>query len=299
MAAAIAFRSILVPIDGSASSDGALRLALRLVAWDGELIIVHVNERSATLNERTAPSGGHAAESPESAELPERDILARASDKARAAGIAFSTILLNGSAVSSITFIATNRKVDAIIMGTHGRTGVARMIMGNTAAGVLREASVPIFVVHEQSPEMSAHPCKTIVVGLDGSAAACAAGRAAVDLALGDDGRVVFSHVASSADDHGQAKAFAEAAAYAFAAGVPSDHVVLYGETVDAIINSAQACHADMIAIGAPKRVPNPFGFGSTAQGIVRMSHVPVLVMPVPVTAPNSRGAPVAEPESP
>jgi nucleotide-binding universal stress UspA family protein len=117
-----------------------------------------------------------------------------------------------------------------------------------------------------------------------------------VDLACGHDGRVVFAQVTSPADDHSLAKAFAEAAAYALAAGVPSDRVLLHGAPANAIINSAEACHADMIAIGGPKRMRNPFGSGSTAQEIVRMSHVPVLVMPAPATAPDFSAAPGTEP---
>jgi nucleotide-binding universal stress UspA family protein len=282
MAAAIAFRSVLVPVDGSASSDGALRLALRLVAWDGEIIIAHVIDHAALSAKRISPYGGDAGPAPEAQEATERDIFARASDQARAAGIPFSTVLLNGAAVASITFLATNRNVDAIIMGTHGRSGVARVFLGNTAAGVIRETSAPVFVVHEQNSKMSAQPLKTIIVALDASAAASAAGRAAVDLAMGDDGRVVFAHVASPAGDTSQAEAFADAAAYALAAGVPSNRVVLEGQPVDAIINSAETCHADMIVLGAHGRAHKPFGFGSIAQGIVRISPVPVLVMPAP-----------------
>jgi nucleotide-binding universal stress UspA family protein len=272
MAAAIAFRSILVPVDGSASSNGALRLALRLVAWDGELIIVHV----------TDGVDGAAHEAHEH----ERDIFSRASDEARAAGVSFSTVSLSGSAVSSVTFLATNRHVDAIAMGTHGRTGVARMILGNTAAGVIRETGVPVFVVHEQNSEASECLFKTIVVALDDSAAAGAAGRAAVDLALGDQGRVIFAHVASSAEDTRGVKAAADAAVYALAAGVTSDGVALQGQPVDAIINSVETCRADLIVIGAHGRAKKPFGFGSIAQGIVRMSPVPVLVMPAPTATP-------------
>jgi nucleotide-binding universal stress UspA family protein len=248
MAEAIAFRSILVPVDGSASSDGALRLAFRLVAWDGEIIITHVIDRAALIAKRNSPQGGDAGPAPESPEATERDIFARASDQARAAGISFSTISLNGSAVSSITFLATNRNVDAIVMGTHGRGGVARLILGNAAAGVIRETFAPVFVVHEQNSELSAQPLKTIVVALDASAAASAAGRAAVDLATGDHGSVVFAHVASPADDASQAEAFAGAEAYALAVGVPNKRVVLQGQPVDAIINSAETCHADMEA---------------------------------------------------
>jgi nucleotide-binding universal stress UspA family protein len=280
MVAAIAFRSILVPVDGSASSDGALRLALRLVAWDGEIIIAHVADRAAINAERISPNDADADRALEAKERHEPDIFFRASDRARAAGVSFSTVSLSGSAVSSITFLATNRNVDAIAMGTHGRTGVARMILGNTAAGVMRETSVPVFVVHEQNSEASEHPFKTIVVALDASAAANAAGRAAVDLALGDHGRVVFAHVASSADDTNQAKAFADSAAYALAAGVPSDRIALQGQPVDAIMNCSESCHADLIVVGAHGHAEKAFGFGSIAQGIVRMSPVPVLVMP-------------------
>jgi len=284
MAAALVLRSILVPVDGSASSDRALHLALQLVPWDGELIVVHVSERPA--HGERLDAGGHTGSAPEP---PEREILLRASETARAAGVAFATVLLNGSAVSCITLLAANQNVDAIVMGTHGRTGLARMMMGNTAAGVMREACVPIFVVHEQGLEIPAHPCRTIVAGLDGSAAASQAARAAVDLAWGDDGRVVFAHVTSATDDRGETDFFAKAAAYAAAMGVPSERVLLHGEPVDAIVNSAQACHADMIVIGGPKQLRNPFGAGSTAHAIVRLSHVPVLVVHVPVSDPSLR----------
>ena len=72
---------------------------------------------------------------------------------------------------------------------------------------------------------------------------------------------------------------------YAKAAGVPSDSVVLQGQPVDAIINSAATCHADLIALGVHGSSYKPFGFGNIAQAVVRISAVPVLVMPAPATA--------------
>jgi nucleotide-binding universal stress UspA family protein len=130
---------------------------------------------------------------------------------------------------------------------------------------------------------------KTIVVALDASPAASVAARAAVDLAAASNGRVIFAHVALPADDTAQAAAFAAAAAYALAAGVQCDSVVLQGEPVYAIINSVKTSHADLVTVGAQGRIEKPFGFGSIAQAVVRTSPVPVLVIPAPAAATGSR----------
>jgi nucleotide-binding universal stress UspA family protein len=118
-----AFRSILVPVDGSAASDCALRLALRLVARDGEIVVAHVIDRAAIIAQCVTPYGGDPIPAIEVQEAEERAMFARASDRAGQAGVPLSTASLDGSAVSSITLLATNRHVGAIAMGTHGRSG--------------------------------------------------------------------------------------------------------------------------------------------------------------------------------
>lgn len=279
-----AFRSILVPVDGSASSDAALRLALRLAAPDGEVLIAHVINRATVVAECIAPYGmGDSGTALEALEADERDIFARACAQADTAGVRRSIVPLDGPTVPCIAFLARERKVDAIALGTHGRHGLARMVLGNTAAGVLHRTELPTLVVHEESAAAAGRPFGQILVALDASPAAASAARTAVALAARTGGRIFVAHVAENGEDAGPAMAAARAAASA--AGVGSDGAVLSGDPVEALLGCAQTCHADLIALGAHRR-SGLFDMGSVAEAIVRTSPVPVLVMPAPTTAP-------------
>jgi nucleotide-binding universal stress UspA family protein len=265
------FRSILVPLDGSASADAALRLALRLVAPHGEVVIAHVVQRNAMAIESMAPYAGAPVPAIEDLTVDERDIFERASAQARDAGIRFSTVRLDGEPSSCILALAREMKVEAIAMGTHGPRGLARIVLGSTAAAVIRDAAIPTFVVRENA-KAAAGAFRQIVVALDASPAAYDAARAAVDLAVRDDARVSFAQVAARHDDAAEKDALAKAHAYALASGTPNDAAILHGDAVDALRLCAETCHADLIVLGT----------GPIADAIVRTSPVPVLVLPIP-----------------
>ncbi len=280
-----AFHSLLVPVDGSASADAALRLALRLAAPDGEVLIAHVINRAKIVAECVDPygTGGDPTPALEALEGDEREIFKRACAQAGAAGVRCSTIPLDGPTAPCIAALVRERKVDAIAMGTHGRRGMARMVLGNTAAGVLHRTALPTFVVHEENAGSAERPFGRILVALDASPAAASAARTAVALAARDGGRVFFAYVAENGEDAGPALSAARAAASA--AGVESDAAVLSGDPVEALLVCAQTCHADLIALGAHRRA-GLFDMGSVAEAIVRTSPVPVLVVPAPVATP-------------
>ncbi|MGD0051987.1 MAG: universal stress protein [Vulcanimicrobiaceae bacterium] len=276
-----AFPSILVPVDGSQSADAALHLALRLVAPGGELVLAHVIHRVEVVAETITPYGGDPTPILNALEEEERAIFARAEAHARNAGIRSSSVALDGPPASVIAKLARERHVDAIAMGTHGRRGLARLILGSTAAGVVLEATVPTFVVHEGSAV--AQPFRQILVALDASRAASDAARVATDLAAHDGGSVFLAHVAEQRDDaDAEARALADAGAYAREAGVPSDAAILQGDPVEALLVSAEACHADLIAIGAHGGPNLPLALGSVAAAIAGRSPIPVLVLPLP-----------------
>jgi nucleotide-binding universal stress UspA family protein len=67
----------------------------------------------------------------------------------KAAGIRTQGILLDfGIPADRITRLAKSRSADLIVMGTHGRTGVRRALLGSVAARVLTMASCPVLTVH-------------------------------------------------------------------------------------------------------------------------------------------------------
>jgi nucleotide-binding universal stress UspA family protein len=281
-----AFRSMLVPVDGSESAGAALRLALRLVAPGGELVLAHVIHRVEVVAETVTPYGGDPTPILNALEDEERAIFARAEAHAHSAGIHSSSVALDGPPAAVIAALARERQVGAIAMGTHGRRGLARLILGSTAAGVLAEATVPTFVVHEASA--AAQPFRQILVALDASRAAHDAARAAADLAAHDGGSVFLAHVGEKHDGGAEERALAEAVAYARAAGVPSDAATLEGDPVDALLVGAEARHADLIAIGAHRGLNLPLALGSVAASIAGRSPVPVLILPLPAK-PSAR----------
>lgn len=64
--------------------------------------------------------------------------------KARGAGVRAEATLLDGLPFEEITRFARRRRADVIVIGTHGRTGVGRFVMGSVAARVLRVAPCPV-----------------------------------------------------------------------------------------------------------------------------------------------------------
>lgn len=288
-----AFASILVPVDGSLAANGALRLALRLATPDGELVFVHVIDPVTLASACGGPYGGDMTPAIDAMEDEERDIFAKAGALAREAGIRSTTVSLDGPPASCIASLAARRKVAAIVMGTHGRRGLARLVLGSTAAGVLHAVGTPTFVVHEQSVAAPG-PFGRIVVALDATAASAGAVSAAVDLAAREDGSVFFAHVVEPDDDPGTVERVEhDARAYALAAGVAADGATLHGDIVDALLISADTCHAGLTVIGAHGRGRLPLGIGSVAEAVARTSRVPVLVVPPRAAATlNPSGAP-------
>ena len=62
-------------------------------------------------------------------------------------GVRISTLLAEGPASAAIVRAAKKNRVDLVVMGTHGRTGVQRLLMGSVADRVIRTASCPVLVV--------------------------------------------------------------------------------------------------------------------------------------------------------
>ena len=81
-----------------------------------------------------------------------RKVLAKAEATAAKAGVSAKTVLVEtkgGSIADAILGQARKLKSGVIVMGTHGRRGLRRVVMGSDAEAVLREARVPVLLVRE------------------------------------------------------------------------------------------------------------------------------------------------------
>jgi nucleotide-binding universal stress UspA family protein len=143
------YKRILVAIDGSDTSKRALREALQL-AKDGKsaLRVLHVLDL-VTFSTDT-PSGFAAYE--EALRVGGEQMLADASDMAEKAGVACETKLLemeeHGRRVAEeIAEDAAAWRAELIVIGTHGRRGMSRLLLGSVAESLVRIASAPVLLV--------------------------------------------------------------------------------------------------------------------------------------------------------
>jgi nucleotide-binding universal stress UspA family protein len=135
----IAIKRILVPIDFSPDSTNALAYARDLAKqFDAELLLLHVIEPIHFITESDvyAHQRHLSATQMESIGLDLRE-----------EGRRFRTMVKGGIPSSVIVDTARSAKADLIVIGTHGRTGLAHMWIGSVAEKVVRAASCPVLTV--------------------------------------------------------------------------------------------------------------------------------------------------------
>jgi nucleotide-binding universal stress UspA family protein len=147
------YKRILVPIDGSTASqrgfDEALALAKRL---DASMVLLHVIEYYPVMMEMATATTWDLV-STEMRQHGQR-VLEQAHEAAQAAGVASETRLEDAAAARVCDLIvqqAGERKCDLIVMGTHGRRGIAHALIGSDAEQVLRMSPVPVLLVRTPS----------------------------------------------------------------------------------------------------------------------------------------------------
>ena len=142
-------RSILLPTDFSECASHALSYAASLARdANASIICVHVVEP-------VMPTVGYTGITEP---LPVADISGQLEDTAtrelpkiadceECAGLEVEEVIAHGDAASEIVRVARERGVDLIVISSHGRTGLGRILFGSTAEAVVRHAPCPVLVV--------------------------------------------------------------------------------------------------------------------------------------------------------
>ena len=147
------YKKILVPIDGSSTSNLGIREALKLARDQrAKLRLVHVVDELVIVSSPDAvvPVGDIVGVLRDAG----RKILDRSAALVRKAGSNADTVLVErfgGRAADSIIAEAKKWRADLIVLGTHGRRGVRRMVLGSDAEQVVRSANVPVLLVRSKS----------------------------------------------------------------------------------------------------------------------------------------------------
>jgi nucleotide-binding universal stress UspA family protein len=142
------FKRILHATDFSAASTAAFARALALArASRAPLLLLHV--RAPVI-----PMIGDGYVSPAAYEELERSSRAWADGKmrtllakAKAAKVKATALVVDGIAHEQIARVAKRKRADLLVLGTHGRTGVARMFLGSVAGRVAAMAPAPVLTV--------------------------------------------------------------------------------------------------------------------------------------------------------
>ena len=143
-----AYRRILAAVDGSEAGSAGLREALRLAKSEGgELCILHVVNESVPYTPLAgAPPINLVPLLIESG----RRVLDEARAQAHKQGVEAKTILVENpdrNVAPRIVAQARRQRADLIVLGTHGRRGVRRLVLGSDAEQVVRTAPVPVLLV--------------------------------------------------------------------------------------------------------------------------------------------------------
>jgi nucleotide-binding universal stress UspA family protein len=138
-------KTILHPTDFSERSDFAFRLACSLARdYGARLIVLHVLERPLL-----AYSGVMTAPPPPPPSPEERQSVQERLNRIKPMDPAISIehVLVDGDPATAILQEAQERQAELIVIGSHGRTGLGRLLMGSVAEQVVRKARCPVLTV--------------------------------------------------------------------------------------------------------------------------------------------------------
>jgi len=183
------YDTILVPTDGSAAAETATESALGLARqFDAEVRAIHVVDRGDLPADVEAEAASELTSQGEAA-------LSKIEVSAVDAGVDSTTDLVEttGSIHREIVEYALDHGADAIVMGTHGRTGVDQHVLGSVAERTIRVAPMPVLTVRGDAgldPDV-----ETVLVPTDRSDVATPAADHAIDIAAATDASLHVVHV--------------------------------------------------------------------------------------------------------
>ncbi len=146
------FKHILIPIDGTEFSDRAIDAGVRFAKTVNAHITGFIAEpefrlpTQIELVNRTFVSMSAHSERAQSHAI---SVLKRMGDRAAAEGVPFDADFVESdNAVDAIVGAAEKHHCDLIVMASHGRRGLDRLLHGSAAAGVLSHTRIPVLVLH-------------------------------------------------------------------------------------------------------------------------------------------------------
>jgi nucleotide-binding universal stress UspA family protein len=142
------FKNILVPYDGSSYSIHAFKIAVDMAKKYGSKITI----ATCLESDFRTPWYGYDSRARNSILKKQKEVLQKSISKLEASTknnkvMITSKILQDQSAVKAIVSFAKTNKIDLIVMGSHGRSGFDRFLLGSVANGVSQKVKCPVLII--------------------------------------------------------------------------------------------------------------------------------------------------------
>jgi nucleotide-binding universal stress UspA family protein len=273
--------------------------AVAIAKWYGSrLAALHVIRSHFTLEQPTLDSHRSSSGTRDAVEPFLRDQLNAWLSPAKAAGVTTDGLFDEGNAARRILERATSLGADLMILGTHGRGGIERFVLGSVTEKVVRKAACPVLTVPPPTLTAAKLPYKRLLCPVDFSTSSLAALRFALSIAKESDAHVTVLHVLDwppegelivERFDTAEFRRVVEEQTRAQLEGLISDEArtwsnpetqVAYGKPYRQILELAEREQPDLIVMGVRGRNPIDLAlFGSTASHVVRRASCPVLTL--------------------
>ena len=259
-------KKVLVPLDGSRLSEGALAPAIKLAGADGTMILLHAVTPSEYFS-------GTAEQYVQQERRRSAAYLEELAERLGRNGLGIQERVVTGEASREIVAEARRSHADLIAMSSHGRSGVREWAFGSVAERVLRTTNVPVLVFRGNLGK--SYAIQKILIALDGSEEALEVVSPAAELAATLGASVILVHAGSHVPP-------SMPLAHKILAQhkVPFETRLLRGEPSEAILNALDEEEADLLALtttGKAKR--DQIFFGSVAEEILKKCGKPLLVV--------------------
>lgn len=294
-----AMQRVLCPVDFSDGCRHGVDVAVALARGaGGRLTALHVLQPVPALVPFTDPlSHPPGLWTPEDIESVRKDVLRFVAGEGAGSGVPVEALCVEGNPAREILRTAEAVPADVIVMGTHGRSGFTRLLLGSVTEKVLRHAPCPVLTVPPRAPESvpaGAKVFSTIVAAVDFSDSSQAALKRAVELARQYGATLTAVHIVEPVPTYahsgipGLDADIEREAAHGYlrnllervAPGLAAREVVMIGHAATGVLQVAATEHADLVVAGVHGRnAMDLMFFGSTANRLVREAACPVLTV--------------------
>lgn len=268
---------VLVALDGSEDSEAALSGVRPLLRRRSpEVVLVRVALRPPADLHYSVDSSGLVAEAD--------GYLAKVETDLRSDGFRARRLVTVGVPAESILEAAERERADLLALATHGRSGLARAVLGSVAESVVRHTTKPVWLTRSGVEEPIRENVRTILAPLDGSLHSEQAIPVLVDLGRTFDARLVLYHAFPPRPNRSELEVPTQplepARRLLEAAGVAAECDFGEGDAAERTLQAAHDVEADLIVVATHGRTGiRRLVLGSVAERILRRAAVPVVVV--------------------